>query len=240
VLAASPARDLTARLVEIHDEAAGAKTFRISVPEDFAFVPGMWVMVQFPDKREQAGAYSISSSPLAKGHIDLSFCKVGPLTQRLWEARPGQELLLKGPYGNWRYDDGLAHAVLVTDGTGITPYRSMARYVLETRLKNKLTFVYSARTEKHFLYHDDLAKFERHGFKVYRTVTHPEECAGWKGATGSINGELLKREVDGFADASYYLCGPKAFVQGVKEDLLSRGIPAKQILFENWGDYKWD
>src|SRR5206468_11636607 len=69
----SAPRDLTARLLEIHDEAAGARTFRLSVPDDFCFIPGMWVMIQFPDKKEHASAYSISSSPLAKGHIDLSF-----------------------------------------------------------------------------------------------------------------------------------------------------------------------
>lgn len=236
----SAPRDLTARLLEIHDEAAGARTFRLSVPDDFCFIPGMWVMIQFPDKKEHASAYSISSSPLAKGHIDLSFCKVGPLTQRLWDAAPGQELLLRGPYGNWRYDGSISHAVLVTDGTGITPYRAMGRFVMENGLPNTLTFVYSARTEKHFLYHDDLAKFEKHGFTVHRTVTHPEESEGWNGPTGHIDGALLEKVVHGFKGASYYLCGPKTLVNGVKEDLLSRGIPAKQILFENWGDYKWD
>ena len=49
----SAACDLVARLLEIHDEAAGARTFRLSVPDDFSFIPGMWVMIQFPDKAEQ-------------------------------------------------------------------------------------------------------------------------------------------------------------------------------------------
>lgn len=236
----SAPRDLTTRVVSVRDEAAGAKTFRLEVPGDFRFVPGMWVMIQFPDKREHASAYSISSSPLQDGSIDLSFCKVGPLTQRLWETRPGQELLLRGPYGNWRYDGSLAHAVLVTDGTGITPYRSMARYVIEKGLANKLTFVYSARTEKHFLYHDDLEAFRRHGFKVYQTVTHPQEGTGWNGPTGEITVATLAREVDDFANATFYLCGPKGLVEGLKGSLLARGIPREQLRFENWGDYKWD
>lgn len=238
---ASAPRDLTTRLVSIRDEAAGAKTFRLAVPDDFSFVPGQWVMIQFPDKAEKASAYSISSSPYEAGQIALSFCKVGPLTQRLFDAQPGQELLLRGPYGKWLYDDAIAHAVLITDGTGITPYRAMGRYVIDAGLPNRLTFMYSARTPEHFLYEKDLAAFAAHGFKVHRTVTHPEEGKGvWNGATGELTVGLLEKEVDGFKEATYYLCGPKSLVEKFKKDLPSRGISEKQILFEAWGDYSWD
>ena len=237
---ASAPRDLTTTIVSVRDEAAGARTFRLAVPPDFRFIPGMWVMLQFPDKAEKAGAYSISSSPFEAGQIALSLCKVGPLTQRLFAAAPGQELLLRGPYGKWLYDERAPHAVLITDGTGITPYRSMGRYVMDAKLANTLTFLYSARTAEHFLYHDDLDKFEKHGFKVYKTVTHPEEGGVWNGPTGPVTIGTIEREVKDFMSAHFYLCGPKSLIDGLKESLLARNIPREQLRYENWGDYTWD
>lgn len=225
------------KVLGVYDEAAGIRTFRLSVPEDFTFVPGMWVMLQFPDRAEKANAYSISSSPFQHGWIEVSLSKVGPLTQRLFELKGGETLLLKGPYGKWLYRDDARHAVLITDGTGITPFRAMARYVMDKKLPNKLTFLYSARTPEHFLYHKDLDIFRAAGMKVYQTVTHPEN---WNGPTGPVTIETIEREVPDFLSAHYYLCGPKTLVETLDKALLEKGVPKELIHYEKWGDYTWD
>jgi ferredoxin-NADP reductase len=234
-----PARELDAKVLGVYEEADGVKTFRLEVPPDFAFTPGMWVMIQFPDAREHASAYSLSSSPFEKGYVEISLSKVGPLTQRLFELRGGETLKVRGPYGKWLYRDDARHAVLISDGTGMTPFRAMARYVLDKRLPNTLTILYSARTPAQFLYAKDLARFAEAGIKVYRTITHPEATTRWDGPVGPIDISVIEREVAGYRDAHYFLCGPKTLVEQLTEQLLSRSIARDRIHYEKWGDYEW-
>ena len=233
--------EISTQVVDVREEGVGAKTIRLAVPPDFSFTPGMWVMVQFPDKREHAGAYSISTSPFEKGYIEISLCKAGALSERLYCLRGDETLLLRGPYGKWIYHDDVGHAVLISDGTGVTPFRSMARYALAKKLPNKITILYSTRTPGSFLYRDELERFKASGIDVYLTVTHPEEAAGqaWNGPRGPIDIGVIERQVPGFSKAVYYLCGPQGLVENLTSELLKRRVPQNHIRYEKWGDYAW-
>jgi glycine betaine catabolism B len=226
----------------VADETADIKTLRLSVPADFSFKPGMWVMLQFPDRAEKANAYSISTSPFEKGAIEFSFANVGALTRRLAAVRPGERLLLRGPYGKWFYRDDVRRAVLISDGAGIAPYRAMARYVLDKKLPNSLTLLCSAKTPDGFIYKGDLERFAEAGMKVYKTITHPELLAPdrtWTGPRGAIDLEVIKREVADLGSSHFYLCGPKALVETLTAGLASAGVPPESIHYEKWGDYQW-
>lgn len=216
-----------ARVLSVRDEGACAKTIRLSVPPDFEFSPGMWVMLQFPDRAEKANAYSISTSPFEHGYIELTFCKVGPLTERLWTLKGGESLLLRGPLGKWFFRDEHERAVLITAGTGMAPYRSMARYVLDKRLQVDLTIVCSAESPEAFLYDEDMKRFVSEGITVVQTTEH-------------ITLAVVEKAVGALEGRHYYLCGPKALVETLSRDLASRGVPASMLHYEKWGDYKWD
>lgn len=237
---ASRPRTLQSRVLKAAEECREVRSFRLEVPEDFSFVPGMWVMLNFPDSPKLARAYSISSSPFEKGYIETSANKVGPLTSRLFELKEGETLTLRGPYGKWIYQDDLRHAVLISGGTGITPLRSMCRYVLERKLPNKLTLLYSSKTPSEILYRGELARFAEQGIKVYLTVTRPQAMKpgeAWGGPTGRLDIDVISREVEDFSEARYYLCGPISLVEDLTAALLAAGIPRKRIRYEKWGDY---
>lgn len=208
--------DLAARILQTRHETPGAVTLKLSVPPAFTFIPGQWVMLQFPDKAEKANAYSMASSPLEKGVIELSLRPVGAFSEKLCAAGAGQDLHLRGPYGKWVYDDSIEHAVLICEGTGLAPYRSFGRYVRDKGLKNRLTFIYE---QPHLL---DTAEMTEAGFAVHT-------------AHGALD-----QQVNGWKSAHYYLCGAKALVDRFKVNLASLGIPADQIHFETWSDYAWD
>ena len=236
------AEERATRVLGVYDESAGVKTFRLSVPETFSFSPGMWIMLEFPDRREHAGAYSIASAPLERGYIEISLCRVGPLTERLFALRGGETLMMRGPFGKWVYDDAARHAILISDGTGLAPFRSIARYVLGKELPNRLAIFHSARTPDLFFYEKDLARFEAAGIKVYRTITHPELMAPgqtWAGPHGAIDIEVVEKVVPDFASAHFFLCGPKTLVERLNESLLARDVPREAIHYEKWGDYQW-
>ena len=234
--APSQPRHFPSRVISTADECANVKTFRLAVPDDFAFVAGMWVMVNLPGKPEESRAYSMSSSPLAKGFIEISLNKVGDFSAQMFALKEGDAVELKGPYGKWHYDDEIEHAVLISGGTGLTPFRAMGRYVLEKGLPNKLTILYSVKTPGDILYSADLEAFKAAGFKVYVTVTR-EGGASWEGPSGRLGFDVISAQVPDWESAHFFFCGPKSLIDELSSALESRGVARENIHREKWGDY---
>jgi glycine betaine catabolism B len=224
----------TARLLEKRDESEGVRTFRLSVPDGFDFLPGMWAMFHFSDAPKTARAYSLASSPLERGHVEITMSRVGEFSERFFGLREGDEVEAKGPYGKWVFTGELAPAALVSGGTGITPFRSMARYAVAKGLHAELSLFYSTKTASDVIYGDELAEFARSGMKIHHTVTRERR----DGPTGRITVELLRRELPRFAATHFFLCGPAKLVDDLSKGLAAAGLPMSQIHREVWGDYQ--
>jgi ferredoxin-NADP reductase len=232
----SDPRLFPSRVLATHDECANVRTFTLEVPTDFAFIPGMWVMVNFADDPKLARAYSMSSSPLIKGSIEISLNKVGDFSARMYALMPGDSVELKGPYGKWHYDDEIEHAVLISGGTGLTPFRAMGRYVLEKKLPNKITILYSVKTPDDILYTKDLDAFRAAGFKIYVTATRAA-AGSWKGPSGRLDIDTIRAQVPDWESAHYYFCGPKSLIDELSGALEANGVDRENIHREKWGDY---
>lgn len=229
-------REFLARLVDARDETPGARTLRLAVPDEFTFIPGMFVMTSLDDDARTRRAYSIASSPLERSFIELTIGRVGEISERLCLLPVGRSVRVRGPFGKWLYRDEARSAVLISGGTGLTPFRSMTRYVLDKKLPNQLAIVHSARTPRDIIYREELETFRRAGISVYTTITRP--TAGWDGPTGRVDVATIERVVPDFAGSWYYLCGPNAMVQSLADALRARGIPPERVRTEKWGDYR--
>jgi len=69
--------------------------------------------------------------------------------------------------------------------------------------------------------------------KVRITLTR-EKPQGWHGYTGRINTEMILKEVEDLPANLYYLCGPPAFVDDMKDILQSLGVDRSQIKTERY------
>lgn len=226
-----------AKLLDAYDECPGVRTFRLTAPDGFHFLPGMWVMLHFPDAPKAARAYSIASSPLEKGHIEITMGQVGDFSARFFDLKPGDSIAAKGPYGKWVFTENIKRAALVSGGTGITPFRSMARYAIAKGRHKGLSLFYSSKTPLDAIYKHELAEFSRAGIKVHHTITR---AAGerWDGPTGRITTQLLESALENFTSTHFFLCGPTKLVSDLVAGLRSRGIPEEQLHHEMWGDYQ--
>lgn len=212
------------RLLEARDEYPGARTFTLEAPADFTFTPGMWVMLQLPG-REESRAYSMASSPLDKGRIELSVALAGDFSRRLFELRPGAELGVKGPYGKWLFVDTLKHAVLISEGTGVAPFRSMCLYALGKGLATRLTLLTSAPDEASLLYKGEYDDWRRRGVEVRASTG------------GHVTIEQVRAAVPDLKEATFYLCGSSKLVESMSRGLCAGGVSRDHIRHEKWGDY---
>lgn len=234
-----PARAFPSRVLEVSDAAAGVKTLRLEAPADFTFVPGMWLMLRLAGHPHGARAYSIASSPLQKGSVEVSLAPVGGLSERLCALRPGAALSARGPFGKWVYQDSIRHAALISAGTGLTPFRCICRYVLDKKLPNRLTLLYSARSPAEILYREELEGWRAAGIRVFVKISRPENAAGWDGPTGKLSIEDVRREVPDLAEPVFFLCGPNTLVERIGSGLRAAGVAPERLRLEKWGDYSF-
>ncbi|MFI5361613.1 MAG: ferredoxin--NADP reductase [Elusimicrobiota bacterium] len=228
------------KLLAARTEAPGVTTFRFASPAGFSFIPGQFAMFHFQDDPKTWRAYSICSSPaLAAELFEVTVGMVGPFSDRLGRLTPGGEhgLVARGPFGKWVYDGSPAHAVLISGGTGITPFRSMCSLKKDGGKAGRLTLCYSAKTPDDFIFNAEYEAWKNAGIAVHPRVTRPQDAKNpWRGLTGRWTpDELLKIAND--SAAVYYLCGPNRMVQELREGLQAKGVPAENVRTEKWGDY---
>ena len=88
-------------ITDIRQETPDVKTFRVNAPEGgklFEHMPGQCAMLCVPGVSE--GMFSITSSPTNKEYQEFSIKKCGSLTEMLHSLEVGDEITVRGPYGN--------------------------------------------------------------------------------------------------------------------------------------------
>ena len=119
--------------------------------------------------------------------------------------------------------------VFIAGGIGITPFRSMLKYLVDTNERRDVGLVYMNKGPEDIVYRD---VFDQAGEKLgIRTVytfteTMPQ---GWTGRTGKVNDTMLQEEFPDFAERTFYVSGPHPMVAGVEATLLKMGVRRNRI-----------
>jgi ferredoxin-NADP reductase len=111
--------------------------------------------------------------------------------------------------------------IFIAGGIGITPFRSMIKYLLDTRQPRAITLFYACRTVPEIAYQNVLEKARRDlGIKTVYTLTDTNNIpAWWNGKRGYITPQMIKAEVPQYGRCTYYVSGPKGMVDSFKEIL---------------------
>ena len=146
-------------ITDIREETPDVKTFRVNAPEGgklFEHMPGQCAMLCAPGVSE--GMFSITSSPTNKEYQEFSIKKCGMLTDYLHSLEVGDEITVRGPYGNnFPVDTELKgkNLLFIAGGIGLAPLRSVINYVLDNRSDyGTIDILYGSRSK------DDLVQLK--------------------------------------------------------------------------------
>lgn len=218
-------------VTDIRQETPDVKTFRVNAPEGgklFEHKPGQCAMVSVPGVGE--AMFSITSSPTNKEYQEFSIKKCGVLTDYLHELQVGDEITVRGPYGNnFPVDTELKgkDLLFVAGGIGLAPLRSVINYVLDNRDDyGKVDILYGSRSA------DDLVQLKEiqevwmnaKDVNVYLTIDRPQE--GWDGHVGFVPAYLKELELS--ADKTVLVCGPPIMIKFVLAALTEMGYSKTQ------------
>jgi ferredoxin-NADP reductase len=228
-----------AEVVDIVDETPRVKTLRLDVDDWPGHLPGQHVDIRLTaeDGYQAQRSYSIASAP-ASGELELTVELVedGEVSPYLLEElRAGDRFELRGPVGGyfvWEASRG-GPLFLVAGGSGVVPFRSMLRQLVDEGGGVEATLLLSSRTWDDVIYREELAGLD--GVRVVHTLTRAQP-EGWDGYARRVDLQLLA-EV-GPAPARMplvYVCGPTPFVEAVASGLVQLGHDPTAIRTERFG-----
>lgn len=218
-------------VTSIRIETPRAKSFRLSLPEWRAHLPGQYYTLRLtaPDGYQAIRSYSIASSPLDEGEIELTVdClmdgEVSPFLHDVVEI--GDELEVRGPLTEYFTWSGSSPLRLIGGGSGIVPLMSMLRHRRRALPHVQAQLLYSVRSPDDVFYRDEL------GEETTLTFTR-RTPPGWAGATGRIDIDIVSRlaSPEGIA----YVCGPHGFVENAARLLMQVGYGSERIRTERFG-----
>ena len=153
----------------------------------------------------------------------------GALTTHLWTLDVGARVILGSPKGLFvlEADDPRDH-LLVSSGTGLAPFVSMARTLVDRGQPPRIVLVHGVSHAADLAYRERLETWDRDGLVAYvPTVSRPHDPAntGWTGRTGRTDAALADvcDRLDP-ATTVAYLCGNPGMVDGAEHLLRSRGF----------------
>ncbi|WP_079547766.1 FAD/NAD(P)-binding protein [Christensenella massiliensis] len=219
-------------ITDIRKDTPDVKTFRAVAPEGgvvFQHMPGQCAMLSIPGVGE--AMFSITSSPTNTEYMEFSIKKCGCLTDWLHQMDVGQQITIRGPYGNaFPVETELKgkDLLFIAGGIGLAPLRSVINYVRHYRENyGKIDIVYGSRSK------DDLVDFDEirnewantEGVNVYLTIDREQE--GWDGHVGFVPNYV--KELGFSTDKTALVCGPPIMIKFVLGALSELGFDKKQV-----------
>lgn len=198
-------------------------------------------------------AYSMANYPEEKGIITLNIriatppprgpdgIPPGKMSSYSYKLKPGDEVTISGPFGEFFAKDTNADMVFIGGGAGMAPMRSHLFDQLKRLDSNrKISFWYGARSFREMFYVEDfdMLQEEHDNFAWHVALSEPLPEDNWDGYTGFIHQVLYDNYLKDHPapeDCEYYICGPPMMLTAVISMLENLGVEEENILFDDFG-----
>lgn len=209
----------------------------------FDFYPGQYVVLGLylsnskdfqvlnDESSYQERSFSLSSNPLDRNHPEITVVSVenGFIADYLLNhLTPGTEVEVKGPMGNFYFDEKKSreNIVLIGAGSGVMPLISMATYIARKRLPVRINMLFSFRDRARLVLPETFEKLKTEpGITGEVTLTRES----WPGRQGRINRAMIEESGFPLDGTDFYLCGPKEFKKDMETLLQEMGVEETQI-----------
>ena len=205
--------------------------FVFTSPRRLAFAPGQymeWTLAHtHPDSRSVRRYFTIASSPTDSDlRLGVKFyAPASTFKEKLFSMQPGEQIVASQLSGDFTLPrDPERKLVFIAGGIGITPFRSMIQYLLDTGGKRPITILYANKTPADAVYRELLERAEHElGVKVVHAFNDTNTPLP-KGSVRMITPEVIAREIPDYQDCTFYISGPQGMVTSFKDMLLTMGV----------------
>lgn len=231
--------EVEAKIKEVIQRTYNVKSFRLDVGELVDYRAGQFLCASLKTEKECKRYLSISSSPTEKGYIEFTKkITASEFSQILDNFKPGAQLKIQYPFGKFTLDEPKAKIAFLSGGIGITPIRSICKYVVDKNLDTDIVLVYANKTIRDIVFKEDFDTMQKSYPKLKVAHVLCELAEGFKCTVGLINSTVIKNEIPDYFLWKFYLCGPPAMVEAMKKILIEElNFPNENIITENFQGY---
>jgi predicted ferric reductase len=175
--------------------------------------------------------FSISSSAEQPGELRFTIKELGDFTKRVKDAPRGLPVYLDGPYGAFTIDRYTAAPgyVFIAGGIGIAPIMSMLRTLADRKDKRSHVLFFAGGNLDKLTFYDELSELKKILF-LQKVIVLENPHSGWKGESGFLTGEMLKRHLpENKSELEYFICGPVPMIHLAEKELNRLGIPLHHL-----------
>ena len=230
--AADPWRSHPARILRITPEVPGVRTYDLEFTDPrvraaYRFAAGQFNMLYLPGIGE--AAISISSDAATPALLAHTVRAVGNVTDALARLEPGDEILLRGPFGRPWPAERLRgrHVVVVGGGLGLASQRTAIYEFARHRDRYAgVTVLHGAKLPAGLFYAAEYAAWRAAGIDVRPVVD--EGDASWTGHVGLVTDLFAGLTLDP-ANAAVICCGPDPMMNAVARAAAGVGIAGHDV-----------
>lgn len=111
-------------------------------------------------------------------------------------------------------------------GIGITPFRSMTKYLIDKNERRDIVLVYSNKTRDEIAYIDIFNQaYNQLGIRTVYTLTDTDHIPfDWQGKVGRVDAAMIQEQIPDYKERIFYLSGPQVMVHAYEKTLKSLGV----------------
>jgi len=226
----------------------------------------LWPLVMKNDEVVER-AYSMASYPAEGREVMLNVRIATPPWDRnkngwmdvnpgiassyIFAKKPGDKVIISGPYGEFFINQSEAEMVYVGGGAGMAPMRSHLYHLFKTlKTGRKVSYWYGGRSKRELFYLEHFRELEREfpNFKFHIVLSEPLEVDNWKvkdsmeaegdGFVGFVHQAVIDNYLNHHEapeDIEFYFCGPPLMNKAVEKMCDDFGVPPENVRFDDFG-----
>lgn len=198
-------------------------TFRMSYEGPVA--PGQFFEISIP----KFGESPISVSGIGDGTVDFTIRRVGKVTDEIFENYEGDQLFIRGPYGNGFDLDNYRgkEVIIVAGGTGLSPVKAVVdHFAHNPHEANGVTLIAGFKSPADILFQEDFT-FWKNKLNVIQTVDSAPD--GYEGLTGMVTKYIPELQIKDMSKAVFICVGPPIMIKFTVMEILKLGVLEESI-----------
>lgn len=210
------------KVLQIMKETKAEYTFRVEYTGEVSH--GQFFMLSIP----KVGEAPISVSGKGDDYVEFTIRKVGRLTEGIFGLAPGQNLFMRGPYGNAFPVEQFKNKdlLVICGGTGMAPVRTTLNYFYNhPEVCKSVNLIAGFKDPSCVLFTDELEKF-RTRFNTWYCLDNTEAPGFHK---GFVTGYIKEVPISTFEDYNIVIVGPPPMMRFSAQECMKNGAAVEKI-----------
>lgn len=233
----NPKIKLLPKLLKRESWGPNVHDFIFALDQPISYQPGQYMEFTLPhrkpDERGSRRYFTLASSPTEKTlRLGVKIYPQGSTFKQALQAMTATTPIAAAQLGGDFVlpKDPALKLAFIAGGIGVTPFRSMVKYLVDTNDSRPVTLLYSERNVAELAYGDVFAAARtKLQTKVVYTLTDPGAAVPDGMHAGVITPGLIKAEVPDYIERIFYVSGPHTMVTAMQSALKSLGVPGHNI-----------